>query len=168
MATASPLYQQVLKTFRTQKWAFREVKEQLVVESEFEAFQSKILLHVQVYPNTWVASVVAQVPREVPRSHRLAVCELIMRTNQELNVGNFELMWDEGKVLFRLTNLFAKDGHCEDLITGMIHTAVAEADRFIGFLAEVVNCPKLELAFLKIPQLMRREDLLPQPPAEMI
>ena len=89
-----------------------------------------------------------------------------MRTNKELNLGNLELEWDEGAVLFRLTNIFPPHRYDERILSTLVHSAIAEIDRLTPFLGEICNTPKGELIFLNVRELMKREDLLPPPPEE--
>lgn len=163
---ASALLSTTISAFRAQGWAFRPVTGVEVIESDFEAHHAKVPLHVQAHDEAGVVSVVARASLPVPSSHRLAVCELLMRTNKELNVGNFEIDWDDGTVMFRVTNIF-QPGQAEPrVIAGLVHTAVAEMDRLTPFLGEVCRTPKGELLLLDIPRLMRRTELLPPVPED--
>lgn len=164
---ASDLLNITISAFRDQGWAFRSVSGVEVIESEFEAHHAKVPLHVQVYPDAGVVCVVARLSLPVPRSHRLTACELMMRTNKELNVGNFEVDWDDGTVMFRVTNIFTVDQADPRVIAGLVHTAVAEVDRLTPFMGEICRTPKGELLLLNIAKLMQRTELLP-PPSELL
>ncbi len=161
---ASDLLNTTISAFRSQGWAFREVSGVEVIESEFEAHHAKVPLHVQVHPDAGVVCVVARASLPIPPSHRLAACELMMRTNKELNVGNFEVDWEEGTVMFRVTNIFTANQADPRVIAGLVHTAVAEVDRLTPFLGEICRTPKGELLLLNIPKLMQRTELLPPAP----
>ncbi|MCA1963811.1 MAG: YbjN domain-containing protein [Prosthecobacter sp.] len=163
----SALYSTTLSAFRAQGWAFRPVSGLEVIEADFEAHHTKVPLHVQVYDEAGVVSVVARAGFPVPASHRLAACELLMRTNKELNVGNFEIDWDHGTVMYRTTNIFPAGQADPRIIAGLVHTSVAEVDRLTPFLGEICRTPTGELLLLDIPRLMQRHDLLPPPPETM-
>lgn len=160
----SALYATALNTFKEMGWHYRQVAEHSVIESEFEAHHTKVPLHMQVFGETHIVTVVATSTLQVPPSHRLAVCELIMRTNRELNLGNFELEWDVGQVMFRITNVFPPNRHDSRILASMVHSAVAEMDRLTPFLGEIIHTPKGELLLLKVADLIKREDLLPPAP----
>jgi hypothetical protein len=130
-----------------------------VIESDFEAHHAKIPLHMQVFGETHIASVVALSSLQVPSSHRLAVSELLMRTNKTLNIGNFELDWDTGTVLFRVTNLFPPGRAEERTIASLVEMSVAEMDRLTPQLAEVCRTPKGELLLLNIPGIIAKAEL---------
>lgn len=162
----SALYAATLTAFKAQGWHYREVSGMEVLESDFEAHHTKVPLHIQVYGETHIASVVATASIRVPNTHRLSASELIMRTNKELNLGNFELDWDSGAVMFRISNIFPPHRYDERIIASLVHSTVAEMDRLTPFLGEVCQTPKGELILLRIPELMKREDLLPPAPPE--
>ena len=160
----SALYAATLSTFKEMGWHYREVPEHSVIEADFEAHHTKVPLHVQIFGERHIASVVATSSLQVPSTHRLPVCELIMRTNRELNIGNFELDWDTGTVLFRATNIFPPHRHDQRILASLVHSAIAEMDRLTPFLGEIIRLPKGELILLKVADLMQREDLLPPAP----
>ncbi len=166
VSAMSALYAATLNAFKAQGWAYQEVQEMEVVESIFEAHHAKIPVHVQVFGEAGIASTVATSSLTVPASHRLTVCELVMRTNKELNLGAFEIDWDEGRVLFRVATVFPPHRHDERVLASLVHAAVAEMDRLTPYLGEVCRTAKGELPLLRIPDLLRREDLLPPAPPE--
>ncbi len=164
----SALYAATLTAFKTQGWIYREVPGMEVIESDFEAHHTKVPLHVQIYGEAHIATVVANASIPVPKTHRLQAAELLMRTNQELNLGNFEMNWDSGAVMFRVTNIFPPHRHDERILASLVHAAIAEIDRLTPFLGEVCKTPKAELILLRVVDLMKRQDLLPPPPAEPV
>jgi hypothetical protein len=160
----SALYAATLSTFKEMGWHYREVPEHSVVEADFEAHHTKVPLHVQVFGETHIASVVASCPLSLPATHRLAACELLMRTNRELNIGNFELDWDSGTVLFRATNIFPPHRYDPRILASLVHSAISEVDRLTPYLGEIIRTPKGELILIQVADLMKREDLLPPAP----
>lgn len=162
----SALYAVTLTTFKEQGWHYREVPGMEVIESDFEAHHTKVPLHVQIYGEQHIASVVASASIQVPSSHRLQVAELLMRTNKELNLGNFELDWDSGAVMFRISNIFPPHRYDQRILASLVHSTIAETDRLTPFLGEICQTPKGELLLLSVRDLMKRQDLLPPPPPE--
>ncbi len=160
----SALYAAALSTFKEMGWHYREVAAQEVIEADFEAHHTKVPLHMQLFGETHIASVVALAPLQVPSTHRLAVSELLMRANKDMNLGGFELEWDSGQVMFRISNIFPPNRHDQRILASMVHSAVAETDRLTPFLGEITRTPKGELLLLKVADLMKREDLLPPVP----
>lgn len=135
-----------------------------VVECAFEAHHSRILTHAQTHAEAGIVSVVSNSSVVAPHTHYLAVSELIMRTNRELNLGNFEFDWDSGQVMFRASSIFGKNRADGRIIASLVHTAVAEMDRMTAYLLELTRASELELPVFDIRGLLAREDLLPAPP----
>jgi len=160
----SALHAAVLNAFKSMGWEYHVVPDSEVVETWFEAHHTKVLVHAQSHAEAGILSVVANASFPVPDTHRGAACELLMRTNKQLNLGNFEIDWDSGQVMFRVSNIFSPHRHDERIIASLVHASVAEIDRLTPYLAEVCRSTAGALPMLDIPVLMRREDLLPQVP----
>ncbi len=54
----SALYATALNTFKEMGWHYREVAEHSVIESDFEAHHTKVPLHMQVFGETHIVTVV--------------------------------------------------------------------------------------------------------------
>jgi hypothetical protein len=161
----SPLHSTVISAFQSQGWQFRLVPEQEVVESWFEAHHTHLLVFAQTYSEAGIVSVVANSSQQVPASHRYCVAEMLMRMNGSMNLGNLELAWEQGQVMFRCGNIFPP-GTAGDprIIASLVHNAVAEIDRVTPYLAELCRTSELELPLFSITDLLARDDLLPPVP----
>lgn len=157
----SALHATVMEAFKSMGWKYRVVPDQEVVECAFEAHHTKVVLHAQSHSEAGILTVVASSSLNAPLSHFRAVAELVMRTNKELNLGNFEFDWDGGQVMFRISNVFGKHRADPRIIASLAHTAVAEMDRFTPYLAELIRVSTLELPVFSVLELMARQDLLP-------
>jgi hypothetical protein len=160
------LHAAVLNAFKQQGWACAEVPGMTVVESQFEAYHSKIALHLQSYDEAQILSVVANVSITVPHTHKSRAAELLMRVNRELNLGNFEIDWDSGTVMFRQSQVFANQQFEPTIIVSLVHNALAEVDRITPYLGILCKTVPSMLPMLSIPDLLLREDLLPPVPTE--
>src|SRR6187402_2607138 len=105
-APDSPLFTAVARTFQQMGWQSRRVENREVLEADFEAYHTRTRIHVQVFAPLNAVSVVGTLGHKIPDSRSGLVCEALMRTNKELTIGNFELDYDSGSVLFRATNIF--------------------------------------------------------------
>jgi hypothetical protein len=132
-----------------------------VVESTFEAHHTRIRVHVQAFPEIAAVSVVGYASSEVPPTRCGVVSEMLMRLNEQLTVGNFELHYDRGRVLFRTTHLFGSAPASPGMIADFVRMAVAEIDRLTPFLALILRMDTAELSRLNLRLFLKREDLLP-------
>lgn len=160
----SALHAAVINAFQSMGWQYRAVPNAEVVECWFEAHHAKVLLHAQSHAEANLLSVVSNASFLVPKTHLRAVAELLMRANKELNLGNLEIDWDSGQVMFRVSNIFVPNRYDERIIASLVHAAVAEMDRITPFLAELCKLGTGELLLTSISDLLAREDLLPDIP----
>ena len=66
---------------------------------------------------------------DVPAARAGLIAEALMRLNQQLTLGNFEMDYDAGRVFFRITNVFLSEAGDASIIASLVHAAVAEIDR---------------------------------------
>ncbi len=156
----SPLFESVQAVFTGENWAFSEVPGREVVQAGFEAHHTRIELHVQAFPELAAISVVSEssiLPASAP-AQRERVAELLMRINQTLTVGNFEMDWDTGTMLFRVTNLFPDEAGSRKIIRGLIHTTIMEMDRVTPLLSHITKAEGAALAGLDVAEMLRQAD----------
>ena len=99
-------------------------------------------------------------------THLAATLELMMRANKQLTLGSFEFDIDRQQLVFRITNLFDRERFDADIVSSMVHCAIAELDRIVPLLGVLMKTPADLLEDLSLPLLLEREDLLPPVPEE--
>lgn len=146
-------------------WQFTRIEDQdrEVLRLDFDAHHTRVPITLQILGPIGAVAVVAENSHKADERIREKLAELLMRTNIQLTIGNFELNWDTMRVFFRLTNLFAAAGEIERSLPGMVSAAVAEMDRMTPQIAELLNATPEQLETFDIGRLMRREDYLPDP-----
>lgn len=158
----SRLFAAVKAVFDAEGWAHHAVPGRAVIQSGFEAHHTRVELHVQAFPELNAVSVVSESPLALPdpaRRERLA--ELLLRTDQTLTVGAFEMDWDAGRALFRVTNLFSSDAVDPAIVRGLVHTTILEMDRISPLIVLLSQAEGPALAGIDLPALLSRMDLLP-------
>jgi hypothetical protein len=94
------------------------------------------------------------------------VLELLARANKPLTLGGFEYDIDRGMLVFRVTNLFERERYDSDIISSMVHCAIAELDRIVPYVAIVRSTAEDLLPDLDIKRLLMREDVIPPVPGD--
>lgn len=154
----SSIFTQCLEVFRDNHWTYSRIEGAEVLRAGFRAMNGTVDLHLQAFAEIGAVSVVAESPRattEPARRERLA--ELVLRTNEQLTVGNFEMVWDTGRVLFRVTNLFEGDQLAGDIVAGLVRSVIAEMDRMAPLLVEVHETELPALGSLDLAALLREQ-----------
>ena len=159
--TPLPLFSTIEGAFRARNWHYTTVVDQWVVESLFDAYHTKVRVHVQAFPEIRAVSAVGYASGKVPPARQGLISEMLMRLNQQLTVGNFEMDYDSGSVFFRTTNLFETPDGSAEIISGLVHSTIAEVDRLTPFLTLLLRMPVEELSRLNLKLFLQREDLLP-------
>lgn len=160
--SVSPLYQSIKNAFDSAGWAYAEVADREVIRAGFEAHHTRVDLHVQAFEKLSTASVVSESLHETTDpAKRERLAELTMRVNQTLTVGNFEMDWENGRIMFRLSNIFPTEAGDISILQGLIHNTVGEMDRIAPLISTIHQCDGPALAALDIKNMMTREDLLP-------
>jgi hypothetical protein len=158
----SALFAAVKELFDAEGWAYHAIPGRAVIQAGFEAHHTRVELHVQAFPELNAVSVVSESPLVLPDSaRRERLAELILRTDQALTVGAFEMDWDAGRALFRVTNLFPAGPADPAILRGLVHTTILEMDRIAPLIVLISQAEGPVLAGLNLPELMSRLDLLP-------
>ncbi|MGE9268148.1 MAG: YbjN domain-containing protein [Verrucomicrobiales bacterium] len=164
MRPPSRQIQSVIDAFGQQGWHCEPVEGRDVVTTAFEAHHSHLHLHAQAFVNLNALAVVAETPVQVDRKRMPLFLELLMRASKQLTLGGFEYDFDRTQLVFRLTNLFEKEVYDPDIISSLVHCAIAELDRMVPLVGVLNRTADDLLADLSIPLLLEREDLLPPVP----
>jgi hypothetical protein len=156
----SPLHQSVISAFQSMGWEFQPVQGREVVETRFEAGNTRVFVHAQSEAAAGIVTVVSRAGVQMPRSHKWICAELLMRVNEQLMLGNLEMQWDSGEVMFRASAVYPPGEKAnERVVASLVHSAVAEMDRLTPFLIELMRVGELELPLFSVQDLLEREDL---------
>ena len=105
-------------------------------------------------------------PLRISEDHQAAILELLNRANKNLNLGSFEFDIDRQQLCFRITNMFEREKYDADIVTSMVHCAIAELDRITPYAAIVQRTRADLLDDLDLVRLLEREDLIPPVPGD--
>lgn len=156
--------QSVIDAFGQQGWHCEQVEGRAVIRTTFEAHHTRIDLIAQVFPELNALSVVGETPMSFDGRRRPLALELLHRANKQLTLGGFEYDLDRELLVFRITNLFEREKFDADIISSLVHCAIAELDRITPLAAVLNRTADDLLADLSLPLLLEREDLLPPVP----
>jgi len=156
----------VQDVFGQNGWHCDLVEGRDVLRAGFEAHHTRVDLIAQAFPQLNALSIISESRMPLDRDHLPAVLELLARANKQLTLGGFEFDLDREFVVFRTTNLFEKEKFDADIISSMVHCAIAELDRITPYVATVIATPEDLLDDLDLGRLLMREDLIPPVPGE--
>lgn len=154
----------VEEAFGKQGWHCELVEGRDVLRTGFEAHHTRIDLIAQAHPQLNALAVVSESPMPLPETHLPVLLELLARANKELTLGGFEYDLDREMLVFRITNLFDRERYDADIVSSMVHCAVAELDRITPYAGIVRGTPADLLDDLDLQRLLQREDVIPPVP----
>jgi len=155
-----------MDAFGKQSWQYEHLEGKDVIRTAFEAYHTQVHLHAQAFPQLNGLSVVGETPLELDSEHELVVLELLARANKKITLGSLEYDLDRSQLMFRITNLFERDKFDGDIISSMVHAAIAEVDRITPYAAVIQQTPEDLLDDISCEQLLMREDLIPPVPED--
>ncbi len=156
----------VEEAFGKNNWHCEAVDGKDVLQAVFTGHHTRIELFVQAYTPMNALAVIGEMPLPVDDDHQPAILELLARANKFLNLGGFEFDLDRSRLVFRITNIFEKEKYDADIVSSMVHCAVAELDRIAPYATTVVRTPEDLLPDLDLQLLLMREDFIPPVPGD--
>ena len=156
----------VEETFGQNGWHCELVEGRDVLRAGFDAHHTRVDMIVQAYPQLNALTVVSESKMPLDEVHLPVLLELLARANKQLTLGGFEYDLDREFLVFRVTNLFEREKFDSDIISSMVHCAIAELDRLTPYAAIVRDTPHDLLDDLDLPRLLMREDIIPPVPGD--
>src|SRR6218665_1487519 len=127
----------VEECFGANGWHCELVEGRDVLRAGFDAHHTRVSLIAQAYPQLNALAIVSESSLTLDEDHLPAVLELLARANKQLTLGGFEYDLDREFLVFRITNLFERERYDSDIISSMVHCAIAELDRMVPYPAVV-------------------------------
>jgi hypothetical protein len=156
----------VEETFGQNGWYCELIEGRDVLQAGFDAHHTRVSMIAQAYPQLNALSIVSETKMPVDDDHRPVLLELLARANKQLTLGGFEYDLDREFLVFRITNLFDREKFDSDIISSMVHCAIAELDRLTPYAAIVQNTAVDLLEDLDVTRLLMREDIIPPVPGD--
>lgn len=157
----------VEETFGGNGWHCELVEGRDVLRAGFEAHHTRVDLIAQAHPQLNALVIVSESPMPMDGDHLSVLLQLLAHANKQLTLGGFEYDIDRGMLVFRITNLFERERFDADIISSMVHCAIAELDRIVPYAAIVRGTPADLLDDLDLKRLLMREDVIPPVPGAM-
>jgi hypothetical protein len=156
----------VEEAFGKNGWHCELVEGREVLTAGFEAHHTRVNLVAQAFPQINALAVVSEASMPLGEAQLPVVLELLARANKQLTLGGFEYDIDREFLVFRMTNLFERERFDGDIISSMVHCAIAELDRITPYAAIVRDTPEDLLGDLDTERLLMREDVIPPVPGD--
>jgi len=154
----------VEETFGKNGWHADLLEDRDVLRAGFEAHHTRVDLIAQAFPELNALSIVGESPMFIAEPQMPALLELLTRANKQLTLGGFEYDLDRETLVFRVTNLFERERFDADIVSSMVHCAIAELDRIVPYASIVRGTATDLIPDLDLERLLQRQDLIPPVP----
>ena len=125
--------------FDAERWAYDAAKDAPVLKLGFEGKHGRWRCYFEAKEEVQQAVFFSLLEGAVPAERRAAVAELCSRINCRLNVGNFELNFNDGVARFRTGVDVEGVGLSPALLKGLTLLNVATMDKYLPALQAVVQ-----------------------------
>ena len=148
-------------------WDCELIESRDVIRTAFEAHHTHLQLHAQAFPTINALSIVSETPLPSPSDeHLFSIMEMTQRANKQITLGTVEYDLDREQLMFRISNIFDREKYDPQIVTSMVHFAIAELDRITPYAITIMQTDDSLLADLSVERLLMREDLIPPVPGD--
>jgi hypothetical protein len=95
------LLKNVLEYFASKGWPVDADEEEALLRLQYRTRDGDWSLYVRADSERKQVMFYSVLPGKIPQERRPAVAEFLTRANFGLNIGNFEMDWEDGEVRFR-------------------------------------------------------------------
>jgi hypothetical protein len=124
--------------FVSRNWSFERVEAGAILRLSFAGKNGSWPCFFEAKEEIGVAVFYSVRPGSIAPAQRVALAELLMRLNTRLNVGNFELSYEDGSIRFRTGIDVEGHGLTLELMNNLSLTNVASMDKHLPAIEAVL------------------------------
>ncbi|MGK7906097.1 MAG: YbjN domain-containing protein [Synechococcus sp.] len=125
--------------FKEDDWEFEEIPGKSILRMLYQGQHDRLLCFAEAKEDLQQFIFYSTSSVKVPSNNRSAACELMMKINNHLTVGNLELDFQDGEIRFR-TSIDVEGSRLDTaLVKNIAYTNVLTMDKFIPSLLTVAN-----------------------------
>jgi len=115
----------VADAFNEQGWQHEFIEGRDVITTAFEAHHTRVQLFAQAFTQINSLTIVGETSLQSDDVKLPLILELLHRANKQMNLGGLEYDFDRERLIFRITNIFEKEKYDKDIVSTMVHCAIA-------------------------------------------
>ena len=132
--------------FHSESWAFSELVPDPALATLYVGENGKWSCLAEVNAELQQCLFYSVSPARVPVNKRAAVAEYITRANEGMVIGNFEMGFDSGEVVYKTSIDVSGSTLDEALVRNLVYANIATMDRYLPGLLSIIygHMPPLE------------------------
>jgi hypothetical protein len=132
------ILQSLIDFFKQDEWSYHQVEDEASIQISFQGENGQWNCYARARETQQQAVFYSMFPVNAPEHKRSAVAEFITRANSGMMVGNFELDFDDGEILYKTSIDIEDDRLSFALIKNLVYTNVSMMDRYLLGLMSVI------------------------------
>lgn len=137
--TSGPIFDEIAEFFVGDEWGPEQVEEEPILRMEFEGDHGKWTCLACAYDERERFVFYSVLPVVVPAEKRAEAAEFLTRANFGMEIGNFEMKFDDGTVQFR-TCVDVEGGDLSPkMIQNLAYVNVMVTDQYLPGLVMVIE-----------------------------
>ncbi|MEM9449475.1 MAG: YbjN domain-containing protein [Cyanobacteria bacterium P01_E01_bin.6] len=125
------IYEQVQAFFDGDEWPVVEVEPNAILQSTFQGDNGQWLCYAQLQEEHRQLVFYSVLPLRVPDEKQMAIAQFMIRANNGLAIGNFELDFEDGTIRFKTSLRSPNTPLTDDVIRDLIYTNVLTVDQYL-------------------------------------
>jgi hypothetical protein len=138
-SNSGPILEKLMAFFEQDDWEFERDEEDTILRLSYEGENGTWPCIAQAIQERERFVFYSILPKFVPALMRLEAGEYIGRANFGMEIGNFEMDFDDGEVRFRTSVDIEGGVLTEVMIRNLAYTNIAVMDQYLPGLRQVVN-----------------------------
>jgi len=131
-------FDKVVEFFHQENWRFFKADERPTIYTSCNCQNGSWQCFANVSEDETLFSFVSRLSVSVPADKRSAVAEYLTRANYGLNLGNFEMDFEDGEIRYK-TNIDVQDGELTiQMIKRMVYINIFTVDRYLPGILSVI------------------------------
>ncbi|OLP17678.1 hypothetical protein BST81_15270 [Leptolyngbya sp. 'hensonii'] len=137
--TQDAILASVVAFFQANDWSFSQHETEPILQMQYQGENGEWLFTVRVREMPGQVVFYSACPVMVPEKKRLAVAEFLTRANYDLIIGNFELDFEGGGVLYKTASIVNQGTDLSSQLIGqLVFVNVMTMDRYLPGLMSVI------------------------------
>lgn len=130
------MFDTLVQFFRDEEWPFTQIEDNPALKLPFKGNNGEWSCYTQAADGQFTFHSV--LPLLVPEQQRQAMAEFITRANYGLNIGNFEMDFNDGEIRYKTGITLEDDSLTQSMIRPQVYANVLMMDRYLPAMLDVI------------------------------
>lgn len=130
------MFETLIQFFQDEEWPFTQIEDSPALKLPFKGKNGEWACYTQAADGQFIFHSV--LPILVPEKLRPAMAEFITRANYGMNIGNFEMDFEDGEIRYKTGITLEDEGLTQSMIRPQVYANVIMMDRYLPAMLDVI------------------------------